>query len=81
MAISQALLMVGLVEHGMRQSAEVIAQMTAVERVLNYTELPQEEPLESIEYLPPEWPAEGQIIMKNVTMKYSEHNPPVLKVF
>jgi ATP-binding cassette subfamily C (CFTR/MRP) protein 4 len=39
--------MTGMFQFGMRQSAELENQMTSVERVIEYTNVPQEDPLES----------------------------------
>lgn len=37
LAISQALILTGMVQYGIRQSTESMQQMTSVERVLAYT--------------------------------------------
>lgn len=47
LAISQAIGLAGMFQFGMRQSAELENQMTSVERVLEYTNVPQEGDLES----------------------------------
>lgn len=47
LAITQALGLVGFCQYGMRQSAELQDQMTSVERVLEYTNIPQEPALET----------------------------------
>ncbi|KAI4497628.1 hypothetical protein M0802_007168 [Mischocyttarus mexicanus] len=39
LAISQVLILCGMLQHGMRQTAEAIAQMTSVERILQFTQL------------------------------------------
>lgn len=39
LAISQALILTGMVQYGVRQSAMAMQQMTSVERVLQYTDL------------------------------------------
>lgn len=44
LAISQSLILTGMVQHGMRQTAEVITQLTSVERVMQYTKLDKEGP-------------------------------------
>lgn len=57
-----------------------MALMTSVERILQYTNLPQEESVTSDNPPPPTWPSQGQLILKNVSMKYHTDDPPVLKV-
>lgn len=42
LAISQSLILTGMVQYGMRQLAEVVSQMTSVERIFEYTKLEQE---------------------------------------
>ncbi|KAJ8933696.1 hypothetical protein NQ314_013862 [Rhamnusium bicolor] len=47
LAISQALVLTGMLQHGMRQTAEVINQLTSVERVLQYTIIETEGPFQT----------------------------------
>lgn len=47
LAITQAIGLTGMFQWGMRQSAELENQMTSVERVLEYTNVPEEPALES----------------------------------
>ncbi|KAF7375201.1 Oligomycin resistance ATP-dependent permease YOR1 [Mycena sanguinolenta] len=64
-----------------RQSAEVENDMNSVERVLHYaTEVEQEAPNEIPENKPPApWPANGQIEMKDVVLRYRPGLPAVIK--
>lgn len=47
LAITQSIGLTGMFQWGMRQSAELENQMTSVERVLEYTDVEHEPPLES----------------------------------
>ncbi|CAH1104964.1 unnamed protein product [Psylliodes chrysocephalus] len=79
LAISQATALTGLLQWGMRQSAEVANQLMSVERVLEYKSLPKEiEP--AVPKVPPkEWPQNGEIIFKDTCLRYFEGGPLVLK--
>ncbi|XP_026807199.1 probable multidrug resistance-associated protein lethal(2)03659 isoform X1 [Rhopalosiphum maidis] len=81
LAITQAIGLTGMFQWGMRQSAELENQMTSVERVLEYTNAPQEAALESPPEKKPskEWPQKGQIMFKNFYLRYSLDSPHVLK--
>lgn len=79
MAITQATALTGLVQWGIRQSAEVANQLMSVERVLEYTELPAE--LQPVIPKQPttEWPRDGRIAFKECGMRYADSEPLVLK--
>ncbi|XP_017890581.1 multidrug resistance-associated protein 4-like [Ceratina calcarata] len=79
LAISQALIIVGTLQHGVKQSGEVLAHITSVERMLQYTDLPKEAPWTSNNPPPADWPKKGQLSLKNVSMTYEANEPPVLK--
>jgi ABC-type multidrug transport system fused ATPase/permease subunit len=82
LAITQSMALVGMMQWGMRQSAEVANQMMSVERVVEYKYLP-EEPLTETPpdtVLPRRWPSEGRIEFEKVYMRYGESGEPsVLK--
>lgn len=61
--------------------AEVISQMTSVERVIQFTDLEKEGPFDSDpgQKPPAHWPAKGQIKFNHTYMRYVESDPPVLK--
>lgn len=81
LAITQIFNLIIMCQWGMRQTAELENQMTSVERVIEYTDLKSEPPLESLEkYRPPEkWPERGIIMFDGLSMKYSENSNNVLK--
>ncbi|CAK9798977.1 ATP-binding cassette sub-family C member 4 [Anthophora quadrimaculata] len=79
LAISQSLIVVGTLQHGIKQSGEMVSQITSVERILQYTDLPKEGSWTSADPPSPSWPEYGQLTLKNVSMKYEEDKPPVLK--
>ena len=60
---------------------EVETQMTSVERINQYSKLPQEPALESEpdKKPPADWPQSGSIEFRNVSLRYFEDEPPVLK--
>ncbi|UJR31956.1 hypothetical protein I4U23_019429 [Adineta vaga] len=77
LTLSFSLNLMGLVQWTIRQSVEVEAQMTAVERVLEYCELEQEPPARLPPHIPPppsNWPSHGRIIFDNVSMSHSKHS-------
>jgi hypothetical protein len=47
LALSQALIVTGMLQHGLLRATEVVSQMTAVERVLDYTNIEKEPDLNS----------------------------------
>ncbi|XP_076240264.1 ATP-binding cassette sub-family C member 4 [Calliopsis andreniformis] len=81
LAVSQVLLLCGMLQHGMRQTAETIAQMTSVERILQFTQLDKEGPFESEPHKKPalQWPSKGEIQFDHVYLRYNDSEPPVLK--
>ncbi|KAJ8960745.1 hypothetical protein NQ318_020038 [Aromia moschata] len=81
LAITQCIGLSGLIQWGMRQSAELENQMTSVERVLEFTRIELEPDLESTpDKKPPSaWPRHGKIEFVDTVMRYSPHEPPVLK--
>ena len=79
--ITQCILLSGMLQWGIVQTAELENQMTSVERILEYTKVPQEPPLESEKDKKPpaEWPSEGCVEFKNVCLRYSPGGEIVLK--
>ena len=80
LAISNCIMLTGMLQWGVRQSAEVENLMTAVERVVEYTELDQEaEAIRSDNIPPPDWPQSGEIQFQDVSLRYAEGEREVLK--
>ncbi|KAL5004812.1 hypothetical protein ScPMuIL_018268 [Solemya velum] len=69
------------VEFWVRMTAELETAMTSVERVVSYTKLQQEADRSSPNPPPPNWPQHGNIVLKNVCLKYSATTPEVLMNF
>lgn len=68
---------------GLRQTAEMENQMTSVERVIEYADLPSERSLETdtkiLNKLPKHWPQRGLIKFNNVSLKYSDTSEYILR--
>ncbi|XP_045033102.1 ATP-binding cassette subfamily C member 4 isoform X3 [Daphnia magna] len=81
LAISSAMALTGMFQWGVKQSAEVENQMTSVERVIDYSKLPSEAPLDSASgKKPPDtWPLSGTIQFDGMSLRYIEADQPVLK--
>ncbi|CAG5134059.1 unnamed protein product, partial [Candidula unifasciata] len=81
LSITYTMTLMGMFQWGVRQSAEVENQMISVERVLEYSRLPQEADLESApeKKPPPSWPQHGTIVARDVCLQYSVDGPLVLK--
>ncbi|XP_067646399.1 probable multidrug resistance-associated protein lethal(2)03659 [Eurosta solidaginis] len=72
LAITQAMGMTGMVQWGMRQSAELENTMTAVERVVEYDDIEPEGELEAPadKKPPPTWPEQGKIVFDELSLRY-----------
>lgn len=82
LAITQSMALVGMMQWGMRQSAEVANQMMSAERVVEYKYEPEEPLLETPPdtKLPRMWPFEGRIEFEEVYLQYGgSGEPSVLK--
>ncbi|CAG5933599.1 unnamed protein product, partial [Menidia menidia] len=75
LALTYAVTLMGMFQWGVRQSAE----MTSVERVVEYTELESEAPWETNKRPPPDWPSKGLVSFDQVCFSYSDDGPPVLQ--
>lgn len=81
LAILSSINLIGLCQWGMRQSAELENQMTSVERILEYADLPSEPPLESDDkHAPPkDWPMHGSIEFNSLSLRYAESSSRILR--
>ncbi|KAJ8716035.1 hypothetical protein PYW08_013320 [Mythimna loreyi] len=77
LAISQGLILVNMVQYGVKQATEVISQMTCVERVIQFTSLPQEKTEGPSP--PADWPQKARVVFKDLTLRYDKDADPVLK--
>lgn len=79
LAITQAMSLVGPLQWGVRQSAQVVNQLLSVDRVLEYRDLaPEIEPTQPTK-LPSMWPERGNIEFKAVSYRYNVDAEPVLR--
>lgn len=73
----------GMLQRGIRQMSEAITQMTSVERVLQFTEIDQEENSDEAKLKKPppgDWPSQGKIEFRDYSLKYTDDDvEPVLK--
>ncbi|XP_058798977.1 probable multidrug resistance-associated protein lethal(2)03659 isoform X2 [Phymastichus coffea] len=81
LVITQCILLAGMLQWGVRQTAELENHMTSVERILEYSKLPAEPKLErTLEHkIADNWPTNGKVIFKNVTLIYDRQEKPALK--
>ncbi|GAX82138.1 hypothetical protein CEUSTIGMA_g9566.t1 [Chlamydomonas eustigma] len=82
LALTYTMSIMGVMQWFVRQTAEVENNMTSMERLLEYTVLPQEPPIvgEPGALDPPEgWPASGDLKFDMVTATYRPGLPPVLR--
>ncbi|KAK6191316.1 hypothetical protein SNE40_003038 [Patella caerulea] len=80
LSITYSLLMSGLLNWIVRTSAEVEMSMNAVERVLEYTEIPTEfKDEDKCKSMENNWPDKGCIEYKDVTLTYDTTIEPVVK--
>jgi ATP-binding cassette, subfamily C (CFTR/MRP), member 4 len=78
LAISQSMGMTAMLQWGIRQSAEVMNQLMAVERVLEYRDLESEEK-KVTKVADKSWPDQGKIKFSDVVYRYAEDMEPALR--
>ncbi|XP_025405411.1 probable multidrug resistance-associated protein lethal(2)03659 isoform X2 [Sipha flava] len=81
LAITQSIQLASMVQWTIKQSAILENQMTSVERILEYTNSPQEVTLQlhTTKEPPNEWPVSGKIVFKNFNLRYNPNTPYILK--
>ncbi|XP_055306890.1 ATP-binding cassette subfamily C member 4-like isoform X2 [Sitodiplosis mosellana] len=79
LAVTQAIGLTGMVQWGVRQSAEVSNQMMSVERLLEYRDLEPEKQPKKAALIAKSWPSKGSIEFRNVFYRYSAEAEPVLR--
>ncbi|XP_034938713.1 multidrug resistance-associated protein 4-like [Chelonus insularis] len=81
LALSQIFVLCGMLQYGIRTTAEAMTQMTSVERILEFTKLEEEGPFESEPNKKPlsTWPDKGKILFQNLYLRYSKDDEPILK--
>ncbi|XP_060851718.1 ATP-binding cassette sub-family C member 4-like isoform X2 [Rhopalosiphum padi] len=80
LAITQSYGLAGAMQWVMRQISELENNMTSVERVLEYTNIPQESSIElCADKKPPlKWPSNGQITFINFKLRYEPNSSCVI---
>ncbi|XP_063966914.1 ATP-binding cassette sub-family C member 4-like isoform X1 [Lytechinus pictus] len=79
LSLTYCLMLMGAFQWGVRQSAEVENLMTSTERVIEYSQLKPEAPLENEKEPEADWPKHGIITFEDVSVSYSDDGPLVLK--
>ncbi|KAL4709187.1 hypothetical protein ACJJTC_008115 [Scirpophaga incertulas] len=78
--VTQTTTLTAKLQYGTRMFVEFIAQLTSVERILEYTHVKTEENLVNGQIEPSTtWPSEGTIVFDNVSLRYVPEGVPVLK--
>uniref|UniRef100_A0A3B5LY31 ATP-binding cassette sub-family C member 5 n=1 Tax=Xiphophorus couchianus TaxID=32473 RepID=A0A3B5LY31_9TELE len=80
LAISYAVQLTGLFQFTVRLASETEARFTSVERIYHYIQsLSQEAPARvKGRAPPPDWPQQGELVFRDVEMRYQENLPLVL---
>lgn len=77
LAISQGLILANMIQHGIKMATETISQMTSVERIIQFSSLPQEKDEGSNP--PKDWPQKGRVVFNDLSLRYDADADPVLK--
>ncbi|XP_055306698.1 ATP-binding cassette sub-family C member 4-like [Sitodiplosis mosellana] len=79
LAITQAMSLTGMMQWGIRQSAEISNQLMSVERVLEYRDLEPEKQPKKPRQIADDFPSRGYIEFRNVFYRYFAEAEPVLR--
>lgn len=79
LAITQVMALTGMLQWGIRQSAEVANQLMSVERILEYRDLTPEKVPKKPQQLAKTWPEVGTIEFRDVVYRYFDEAVPVLR--
>lgn len=81
LAILTSIGLINICETGMHETAEMENQLTSVERIIEYTKVPSEPPLESDEKNTPphDWPQFGRIEFKSLNFWYDKNGARILR--
>ncbi|XP_060852278.1 LOW QUALITY PROTEIN: probable multidrug resistance-associated protein lethal(2)03659 [Rhopalosiphum padi] len=81
LTVTQAIVITGIFQWVMRFTADLENQMTSVERVLEFSAVPQESTFETTpnKLLLTDWPDNGQIIFEKLYLRYDLESSFVLK--
>lgn len=78
LSITQSLTLTGMFQLCIRQFSELENQMTSVERIKEYIDIVPESN-NNIKEPPKDWPSEGKISFKDLSLRYEIDQPKVLK--
>ncbi|XKL66417.1 hypothetical protein PGB90_009837 [Kerria lacca] len=77
LALAQCSILLNYIQWSMKQAAEVSNQVTSVDRLVKYSNLPPEsQPKDNNVALPNNWPANGKISFENVSLQYNISSTP-----
>ncbi|KAJ3241106.1 hypothetical protein HDU81_001892 [Chytriomyces hyalinus] len=79
LVLTYSLNLVGVMQWAFRQSAETENLMTAAERVIEYTKIPPERQPPSPISPPSNWPSNGELVVRDLTLNYPPSEKRVLK--
>jgi ATP-binding cassette subfamily C (CFTR/MRP) protein 4 len=77
--VTQYIMLIGSLQWGMRQWSELENHMVSVERLLEYNSVESEPEREELAKLPKDWPRQGRIEFRDLSLRYNPTDPPVLK--